>query len=194
MKGDGAAIRAYGVLLRLYPRRFRDEYGADMVLLMREQRSEESASRVFTRSMVDLAISIPTQHLEARMRRAPNPLVPLVYATAAIAGLLVAILGGSNAATIVLGFGLAVVAGAIAVVAWRRSSPVSEPRTITASWWKFLVAGPCLVALVIVGSGVGFDAWYLGMVVVLAAFVSTATGLALGLAHFFTYRLRSNPT
>jgi hypothetical protein len=129
------------------------------------------------------------------MHRAPNPLVPLVYATAASAGLLVAILGGSNAATIVLGFGLAIVAGALAVAAWRRARPVSEPRTITASWWKFLVAGPCLVALVIIGSGVGLSAWYLGMVVVLAAFVSTATGLVLGLAHLFTtYHLRAKPT
>ena len=81
------------------------------------------------------------------------------------------------------------------MVAWRRAGPVSEPRTITATWWKFLLTGPCLVALVIIGSGVGLNAWYLGMVVVLAAFVSTATGLVLGLAHFFTtYHLRGNST
>jgi hypothetical protein len=191
---DGPAIRTYGALLRLYPRRFRDQYGADMVLLMREQRAQESASRVFARSMVDLAISIPTQHLEARMHRAPNPIVPLVYVTAAIAGLLVAILGGTNGATLVLGLGLAVVAGTVATQAWRRSRPVGEARDVTAAWWKFLVAGPCLAALVIVASGVGVQAWYLGMVVVLAAFVSTATGLVLGLAHLFTHRLRGTPT
>ena len=95
---------------------------------------------------------------------------------------------------LVLGLGLAVVAGAVARQAWRRSRPVGNTRAVTASWWKFLVAGPCLVALVIVGSGVGVEAWYLGMVVVLAAFVSTATGLVLGLAHLFTHRLRGNPT
>jgi hypothetical protein len=195
MKGDGAAIRAYGALLRLYPRRFRDQYGDDMVLLMREQRTEESAPRVFARSMIDLAISIPTQHLEARMHRAPSPLVPLAYATAAVAGLLVAIVGGTNWTMLVLGLSLAVVAGAVAVAAWRRSSPVSSPRTFTASWWKFLVAGPCLVVLVIVGAGVGLEAWYLGLVVVFAAFVSAATGLVLGLAHlFFTLRLRGTAT
>ena len=194
MKGDGAAIRTYGALLRLYPRRFRDQYGADMVLLMREQCTEESASRVFVRSMVDLAISIPTQHLEARMRKAPSPLVPLAYAIAAVAGLLLAILGGTNPAMLVLGLTLAVVAGAIATTAWRRSRPVGNTRAVTATWWKFLVTGPCLAAFVIIASGVGVEAWYLGMVVVLAAFVSTATGLVLGLAHLFAHHLRGNPT
>jgi hypothetical protein len=98
---------------------------------------------------------------------------------------------------LVLGLGLAVVAGAIATLAWRRSRPVGTPRAVIATWWKFLVAGPCLAALVIIASGVGVEAWYLGMVVVLAAFVSTATGLVLGLAHlyfFFTHRLRSTAT
>lgn len=194
MKDDGLAIRTYGALLRLYPRGFRDQYGADMVQLMQEQRSEESASRVFSRSMVDLAISIPTQHLEARMRRAPNPLVPFVYAIAAVAGLLLAIVGGSNRPMRVLGLGLAVVAGAIATLAWRRSRPVGTTTAVTATWWKFLVAGPCLVVLVIVAAGVGVEAWYLGMVVVFAAFVSTATGLVLGLAHLFTHRLRGTAT
>jgi hypothetical protein len=194
VKDDGLAIRAYGALLRLYPRSFREQYGADMVLLLREQRTEESASRLFIRSMVDLAISLPTQHLEARMGRAPNPLVSFVYATAAIAGLLLAIIGGTNPAMLGLGLGLAFVAGAIATLAWRRSRPVGNARTVTATWWKFLVAGPCLVALVIVAAGVGVEAWYLGMVVVLGAFVSTATGVVLGIAHLFTHGLRGTTT
>ncbi len=194
MSRDSLAIRVYGALVKLYPRGFREEYGADMVRLMREQGREESAWWVFARSLVDLAISIPTQHLETRMRRAPNPLVPLVYVMAAAAGLLVAILGGSEPAALVLGLGLAVVAGVIGTVAWRRAAPVRTRTAVTATWWKFLLAGPCLAALVIIAAGAGVEAWYLGMVVVLAAFVSTATGLVLGLAHLFTHRLRGNPT
>ena len=54
---------------------------------------------------------------------------------------------------------------------------------------------PDLAAFAIIGSGVGLEAWYLGMVVVLAAFVSIAIGLVLGPAHLFTtYHLRGNPT
>jgi hypothetical protein len=191
---EGSAIRVYGALVRLYPRGFREEYGADMVLLMRHQCREQSAWRVLARSAIDLAISIPTQHLEARMRRAPNPVVPLVYMTAAAAGLLVAILGGSEPATLVLGLGLAVVAGAIGTAAWRRSAPVHEPTPVTATWWKFLLAGPLLAAIVIVAAGVGVEAWYLGMVVVLAAFISTAAGFVLGLVHLFSRRVRENAT
>jgi Na+(H+)/acetate symporter ActP len=86
------------------------------------------------------------------------------------------------------------VAGSIATLAWRRSRSVAKKAGVTATWWKFLVVGPCLAALVILASGVGVEAWYLGMVVVLAAFVSTATGLALGVAHLFTHRVRGNPT
>jgi hypothetical protein len=194
MSRDGLVIRAYRTSVRLYPRDFREEYGADMVLVMREQCDEEAAWRVFARSMLDLAISIPTQHLEARMHRAPNPLVPLVYVTAAVGGLLAAILGGSEAATLVLGLGLAVVAGTIGAVAWRRCAPVRDARALSATWWKFLLAGPCLVALVVLGAGVGIEAWYLGLVIVFGAFASTAAGLVLGLTHLLTHRLRRNPT
>lgn len=191
MSTDARAMRAYRALVRLYPRRFRDEYGADMARLIREQCRDEPPRKVFARAVMDAAISIPTQHVEARMRRAPNRLVPLVYVTAAVAGLLVATLGGSEPATLVLGFGLAVIAGTVGVVAWRRTAAVRDAPPVTASWWKFLLASPCLVALVIVSSEAGVDAWYLGMVVVLAAVVSAVLGAVLALAHLFARHIRS---
>jgi hypothetical protein len=194
MSGDGLASGAYRALVRLYPRRFRDEYGADMALLMREQCREESTGRVFARAVIDAAISIPSQHMEARMHRAPNRLVPLVYMTAAVAGLLVAILGGSEPATLVLGLGVAIIAGTIGAMAWHRSATIRDTPPVTASWWKFLLAGPCLVALVIVAAGVGVNAWYLGMVIVLAAFVSTAMGVVLLLARLFSHRVSEGTT
>jgi hypothetical protein len=39
--GDRATVRVYRSLLRLYPREFRDEYGADMLQLLRDQSSDE---------------------------------------------------------------------------------------------------------------------------------------------------------
>ena len=45
MNGDRATVRVYRSLLRLYPREFRDEYGTDMVQLLREQCSDEPAWR-----------------------------------------------------------------------------------------------------------------------------------------------------
>ena len=88
MSRDGVAVRACRALVRLYPRRFRDDYGVDMVLLVREQAREEPAWRVLGRLVIDGAISIPSQHLEVRMRRVPSSLVPVVYLTIAAAGLL----------------------------------------------------------------------------------------------------------
>jgi len=58
-------LRAYGALVALYPREFRDEYGADMVQLARDACRDDPTWLVAGRVLVDLAVSIPTQHLLA---------------------------------------------------------------------------------------------------------------------------------
>ena len=68
MNGERVAVRLYGVLVRLYPRRFRDEYGADMVQLIRDQCADEPTWRVCARAATDLAITIPAQHMETHRR------------------------------------------------------------------------------------------------------------------------------
>jgi hypothetical protein len=190
---DPVVVRAYGAATRLYPRRFRDAYGDDMVSLFRDQCRDEPAWRVVARAAVDLAITVPTQHLEATMRRSPNPLVPLIYLAVALAGLLLAVVGGSNATTAIVGLAITLGAGTIGVIAWRRATPVHEP-SLTGHWWQFLLAGPCLVAIVIVAAGLGVEAWSLGVATVLAGFVVTAIGVALGLSHFYRHRIRRIPT
>ena len=192
MTRDALVTRVYGALLWLYPRQFREEYRDDMVLLVRDQCREESPWRVLIRSAVDLAITIPRQHLEAHMRRTPTSIVPLGYLALSLAGIGLMIVGGSSLAAVVIGFAVAVLAATLAVVAWRRSAPASEPATVTASWWKFVIAGPVLFALVILGSGIGIDAWFLGILAVLSGVVSMATGVVLGVVRL-GHRIRSNP-
>ena len=189
MKRERFVVRSYGALVKLYPRHFRNEYGTDMVLLFREQCSDESAWRVFARVAVDLAITIPSQHLETRMRRTPSPLVPLLYLALSAAGLVVAIAGGTNRAGVVIGLCVALGAGVVGVLAWRRAAPI-QPKSLAAGWWKFVVAGPCLIALVIVAAGVGVEAWFLGIAIVLAAFVLTAIGIVLAGVHLLHRRSR----
>jgi hypothetical protein len=63
--------------------------------------------------------------------------------------------------------------------------------TLRAAWWKFLLAGPCLVALVILGAYARVDAWFVGVVVVLTGFVLSAIGLLL--AGTLLLRRRSAP-
>ena len=74
------AVGIYRGLLRVYPRRFRDEYRDDMALLFANQLRDEPAGRVWARVVIDLAITIPARHLEAHMNRPPNPTMPLVFA------------------------------------------------------------------------------------------------------------------
>lgn len=51
-----------------------------------------------------------------------------------------------------------------------------------------MAAGAVLVLLVIVGSGMGVDAWFLGFFAVILAFGLIAVGLAMGLAHLVSLR------
>jgi hypothetical protein len=187
------AVRAYGTLVHLYPRPFRDQYGADMVQLVRDQSADEPSWRVCGRAVIDLLITIPTQQLEAHMNRTPNHLVPLLYTAVAAAGALVAIVGGTNVTALIVGACIAVVAGTMAAIAWRRASPLRE--TIpNGGWWKLVVAGPCIIVAVIVAAGLGVEAWFVGMALVFVAFVLTGTGLLLGLVRLANRRSPTLPT
>lgn len=81
-------------------------------------------------------------------------LVPLVFLAIAAAGLLGAVIGGTNIAFVAIGLTIAVVAGSIAALAWGRSGSVSR-RISTDGWWKFVLAAPCLIAAVVITSGLG---------------------------------------
>ena len=188
-------VRVYGTLVGLYPRDYRDDYGADMVQLVRDQCADEPAWRVCGRAAIDLAITIPTQQLEARMNRTPNHFAPLLYTAVAAAGALTAIVGGTNVAALILGACIAVASGAMAAIAWRRSGPLRGTSTSTNSgWWKFVIAGPCIVAVVILAAGLGVDAWFVGVVAVFLAFVLTGVGLLLGIARLVSRRSPTLPT
>jgi hypothetical protein len=193
MSREPVAVRVYGTLVGLYPRDFRDDYGTDMVQLVRDQCADEPAWRVFGRAAIDLAITIPTQQLEARMNRTPNHSVPLLYTAVATAGALLAIVGGTNVAMLIVGGCIAVVSGTMAAIAWRRSGPLHGTST-NSGWWKFVIAGPCIVAVVIIAAGLGVDAWFVGVVAVFFAFVLTGVGLLLGIARLASRRSPTLPT
>lgn len=181
MTAQDAAARAYTALLRLYPRQFREQHRSDMAQLFRDQCRDESTWRVSARTVLDLTLSLPTQHLEARMHSTSTPLVPLLFAAVATGGLLLAVLGGDPTST-VIGLSLALGGGALAVVAWRRSAPIpSDARSGT--WWKLALGGLGLIGLVIVASRAGVEAWFLGLATVLAGFVLIITGVLGGTFH-----------
>ena len=180
MTGDRGSVRLYRALLGLYPRSFRDDYGADMVQLLRDQCADEPAWRVCGRAVVDLALTIPTQRMETHMNRTSTHLVALLYSAVSAAGVLLAVVGGTNSTTRIAGPCIAIAAAAMAAIAWGRSGPIGAGIS-TAGWWKLLTAGPCIVVAVIIAAGIGVDAWFVGMFAIFLAFVLTGTGVLLGL-------------
>lgn len=182
----------YRGLLRVYPRRFRDEYGADMGLLFAEQLRDEAALRVWARGVADLAITVPARHLEAHMTRSPNPAVPALFGAISVAGVLFGVIGGSNLAMLAVGLTTAAVAGTLALVAWRHTRAITAARPATAQWWKFLAGGGgVLGAMILVLTATGEVAeamWWPMMIAILGALVTLAAGLVLGIAHLTATR------
>lgn len=193
MSGPRAA-GVYRELLRFYPRRFRDEYGIDMALLFSEQLRDGPAGRVWTRGVIDLAITIPARHLEAHMNRPPNPAVTIVFAAISLSGLVLALVGGSSLGMVGFGLGAAVVAGVLATAAWRTTRTISPARPATDRWWQVLLAGAgALATTIVVLSVVGEvpEGWWVPMMLtLLAGIVTTAAGLILGIAHLIESRPR----
>ncbi|MGB5759359.1 MAG: hypothetical protein WBM50_20765 [Acidimicrobiales bacterium] len=193
MNGDRAVVRVYGALVSLYPRVFRDEYGDDMVQLVRDTCDDEPTWRFASRVVVDLALSIPTQHLEMHMKRNPSPLIPLIYTAVAGAGVILAVAGGTSLALLVVGLTVAVLAAVMAVIAWRRAAPVGGSIQ-TQHWWKLVLAGPVLIGGVIVAAEAGVEAWFAGLLTVFLGLILTGVGLLLGLLRLTARRPPMIPT
>src|SRR5438445_11493802 len=57
-----AADRIYRTLLRLYPREFRDEYGAEMTQTFRDDCADDPRPRRWLALAIDVARSAPQEH------------------------------------------------------------------------------------------------------------------------------------
>lgn len=189
---DPRSATAYRRLLHAYPRPFREEYEDDMVLLFTEQLRDEGPSRVWARTAVDLAITIPTRHLEAHMHRDPNSAVPVVFAAFSASGLVVAVVGGTSVAVAGLGAVAAVVFAVLASASWRRTRAVGTGAA--SHWWQVVAGGGGVLATTaVVVNVVGEvpDGWWAPvMLVLLAGIVTTAVGFILGIAHLTTRHTR----
>lgn len=193
----GTAVAAYRALLRLYPREFRDEYGVDMALLFAHQLRDEPPGRVCARSLVDLARTIPTRHLEAHMKHAPGPGLPLTVTALSVTAVAVAIIGGTDRGVLVVALPVAVLSTLFAVSLWHDTRPVAVPHDTTARWWKYLAGGAgLLIALIVTTTATGElpeGLWLPTMAAFLLAIVLTVIGVVLALAHVAAGRQRNAP-
>ena len=175
----------YGGLLRLYPRDFRDEYGEDMVLLLQHQLRDERAARVWGRTFLDLAITVPSLRLEAHMSARTS--APIAYGAATVASLALAVIGGTAVGVSVIGVAGVLLFGSLAVVSWRRAQTLGGAGSSAASWWKFLVAGIVGLAAVVILANVNGELpsgwWAVFMGGLLTSIALMGTGLVLGISH-----------
>ncbi len=179
-------LRVYRMLVRLYPRRFREEYGPDLEGLVADQLRDEPTWRVLARSAVDLALTVPTRHLEAHMDRAPTPLVPILFGALALSAVIV---GATVGHPIVLLACIAVGVGAgwLGMLAAHRARPLTQPRPATAHWWKLLAGGAGLLAALIATTTATGElpdgGWLIAMITGLTAVVLLGAGVVLGIAN-----------
>lgn len=184
-------IGLYRGLLLCYPRSFRREYGADMVLLFSDQLGDEPAPRVWCRGLIDLAVTVPTQHLEAHMNRPPNTLVPVVFAALGVAGVLVAVIAGTNPGIALGALAFAAVATVLAVVSARQTRRITVAGSTTAQWWKLLALGAgALLAMILAEGATDLSLWMPMIVTVLFSLLMIAAGVVLGIARLFSTHSR----
>lgn len=196
MTAPPRTLRVYRMLVRLYPERFREEYGPDLVALVADQLRDEPTWRVLARSAVDLALTLPTRHLEAHMDRAPTPVVPALFGALALSAVIVgAIVGHPLVLLACLAVGVA--AGWLGLLAAHRARPLTRPRPATAHWWKFLAGGAgLLAALIAMTTATGElpdGGWLVAMVTGLTAIVLIGAGIVLGIAHLAARTRRGAP-
>lgn len=179
-------VRLYRHLVRLYPRRFREEYGPDLVLLVADQLRDEPTWRVLTRTAVDLALTVPTRHLEAHMDRSPSPFVPALFGGLALASVVVGLAVG-HPAVVTVCVAVGAIAGYLGLLAAHRARPLTDPRPMSAHWWKLTAGGAALLAALIATTTATGElpegAWLIAMITGLTAVILIGAGLVLGITH-----------
>jgi len=145
-------LRSYRVLLWLYPRWFRREYGEDLLQAFRDELRDRGPFRGWLRVITDLLVSIPTQHREAVMahRSSSSDLVGIVFTGTAVLALVA--FGGMFALAALL------VVAALTFARWRRMVPYRHAfRESNKSWWRLLLAGLALMGTLVVATRYGPD-------------------------------------
>jgi hypothetical protein len=192
-------IAAYRRLTALYPRRFRDEYRTDLIALFSHQLQDDGPGRVWLRTMRDIAVTVPVQHLEVHVQRPSHNVVTAASSVVAVSAALLAITMGTAASLVLLVVALG--AGATAISSWKANRPLQVPNNINSAWWKFLVGGVALVIATFSAMAVpwpdamdlGDNAYWLVVFSVMTGLALGAIGLALGLGALIHRKYTPRP-
>jgi hypothetical protein len=188
----------YRRLAVLYPKSFREAYRDDLTATFALQLRDEGPARVWLRTLRDLVVTVPSQHLEAHMNYRPRPhavTIPLLSIGVGI-GVLAVMSEDGPVPWILLSFAL--VGLIVAVLSWQTTRPIRPtPIRYAKHWKKCLVTGSALLAGWIVALNVlSLDDVGAGWLLVIAGLVLSvaliASGIAMGLAQW-PMRHRSAP-
>lgn len=195
-------LTIYRALTGLYPRSFRDDYREDLTILFSHQIKDEPPFGVWTRTIRDLAVTVPTHHLEAHMHRPPTPvLVGICSVISATATALAVVLGTSAPSLSIVFLMVALASGAVGIWAWRAQQPVHDFGSLDTLWWKFLVAGVSMVAATFAGMAIpwpdaidlGDNAYWLVVISMMTGIMLSALGLLLGMAALIRHHHHGQP-
>jgi hypothetical protein len=185
------SVAVYRYLSALYPKAFRAEYHDDLVATFTEQLRDDSATRVWLSTIRDLVVTVPSQHLEARMNR-PAPQTVAVLATGVtVAALVLAVVAGTGPVVGVFLL-IALVALVVATLAWKTARPAGRGGVSVANRWRtILISGVALLATVIVVINVPpyndrelpEAGWLLMMVSLVTSVGLITVGLTMGIAR-----------
>jgi len=143
-------VALYRRLAALYPKAFRDVYRDDLVATFALQVRDEGPARVWIRTLRDLAVTLPSQHLEARMNYRPTPHAASVPVCSIAVGVgVLAVMSGEGPVPWILLF-VALAGLIVAVLSWQATSPMRPaPVRYTKHWRKCVLTGVALLAGVI---------------------------------------------
>jgi hypothetical protein len=183
MTATNRSVVLYRRLLRLYPKRFRDEYGDDMVFVFEEMLRDLPAGRVWLRTLRDATSSIVIQRLETTMS-VKSAFVPLgLAALAAVTLVVVSARGVDNLAVFLASVAVTGALVTAALIYWYGQRPYVEPADqVNRYWLRCLGGGGALIGVVNLGSAVDIEApWIVLFTTIIFGVLLVALGIILGL-------------
>ena len=178
------SVRAYRALTRVYPSRFRRDYGAAMTQAFADRARVDGSRAAWRVALRDLAVSAPREHREVLVRASMQTKLVVAAIATTVAIVAFAAVGGAL-------FALAL----MLLLAWELTAILRARGHSSTSvrWWKLSIAGVALFALLFVvfampwpeewrSSVDGEIAWFVGMFGFSASIVLVVLGAMLGLA------------
>lgn len=187
-----AHVRSYSAVVRLYPRNFRREFGDDLVRHFENLVSDIGPRRAWSRTLLDLIITLPIYRLETIMSPTrSNITLNLIIVLLLTAGLITFVMDTNAIGAIP---GAVLVAAAVVVAITQRSNLARSLRPADGSRRRMWLTSAAISGVVFAAAIVGFlmavgdsddpvsGAVLLGYNVVgILALVATGASLAKGL-------------